>query len=139
MDPRIINFLTRHRVGVLSVVLPDGTVHGATCHLAHRDTPLQIYFVTEPTSRKCLSLQNGQIANASVVVGTSEEEWVEMQMSGKVQILSVAFDLSVGKSTFENKFGGELKPEKAILSFIPEWYRYSEFKRDQPLVIENGK
>lgn len=139
MDERIDNFLKRHRLCVLTVTMPDGSLHSSVSHFAHRDEPWQMYMVTEETSRKCQPLQNGAVAKASMVVGFNEEEWVELQMSGEVQMHKEGFDHDTGRESFEDKFGGQMKTEKVILIFTPGWYRYSEFKRNHPLVLESAK
>lgn len=139
MDERIDNFLERHRLAVLTVMMPDGSLHSSTCHFAHRGEPWQIYIVTEEKSRKCLPLQDNKIAKAAMVVGFSEEEWVELQMNGELRMYKTGFDYDTGKESFEDKFGGQMKSEKVVLIFTPTWYRYSEFKRNHPIVLETPK
>lgn len=138
MVAKVNNFLTRHRISVLSILLPDGTVHGATCHFVHTESPFQIIFVTEQDSRKVSGLLTGQTAQAAVTVGFSEEEWVELQMSGTIKLVTES-ELVAAREAFEAKFGGDLKSEKTLLIFIPAWWRFTEFKRADAEKIESGK
>ncbi len=75
MNPEVLGFLGMHKVCSLSIVLPDGSPHGAALHFSHIVEPLTFYFSTEKGSRKCQGLLNGEVGKASVVVGFSEEEW----------------------------------------------------------------
>jgi hypothetical protein len=138
MDVRITNFLDRHKICVLSLSLPDGKVHAATCHYAQLDNPLQIAIVTEETSRKGIALKDGREATAAVTIGFSEEEWVELQMSGTVKMVKDGENYESGKEIFEGKFGGAMKPGHVILFFQPRWYRYTEFRRIPPVLIEEN-
>lgn len=136
IDEKITSFLTRHRISVLSLLRSDNSVHGATVHFAHTDSPFEIVIVTETGSRKASALMPGKTAQASVVVGFSEEEWVELQMSGTVRMAVGADEHLKAKNAFELKFGGEIKDDKVILLFTPAWWRYTEFKRTDGAHIE---
>ena len=141
-DPRTLKFLQNNRVAVLSVLLPDGTPHSAALHYSHRDNPPVLYFSTESTSRKCQGLMTGKSLPASVVVGFSEEEWITLQMDGAVKVLTDTIELSQAKSLHYPKHPNSQKfepdPATAFLIFTPTWSRYTEFKHNPPLIIENN-
>ena len=137
MDVRITNFLNLHRLSVFSVQMADGSIHAATCHFSHVDEPLIIYIVTDPTTRKVSNLLTGQTARAAVTIGFNEEEWIELQMSGDAKMVKEGTEFERGKIAFEEKFGGELKAGKVIVVFTPTWWRYSEFRRGAPVILES--
>lgn len=130
MDQRIIQFLSNHRISVLSVTLPDGSLHSAACHYSHKDNPLEIIIYTESTTRKCLSLVEGNIAQASLVVGFSEEEWISLQMSGTAKMLKSGIEVDNLKPFYEEKFKSKINfdPQDVFIVFTPKWWRYSEYK-----------
>ncbi len=136
MDPRIVSFLNLHRTAVLSVTLVDGSLHAATCHYAHADEPFTIFIVTEASTRKVSSIREGQVIKAAITIGFSEEEWIELQMSGSAKMVKEGIEFDKGKLTFEEKLGGELKPGRVIVVFTPDWWRYSEFRRNPPVILE---
>lgn len=72
MDNKILDYLAKNRVGVLSTLLRDGTLHGATLHYSHNTDPLELYFSTESTSRKCQAIIKNKSGKAAFVVGFSE-------------------------------------------------------------------
>jgi len=43
MDKRVLEFLGKNRVSVLTTLLKDGTPHGATLHYSHKENPLELY------------------------------------------------------------------------------------------------
>src|SRR3989304_6372676 len=87
MDKRVLEFLGKNRVSVLTTLLKDGTPHGAALHYSHKADPLELYFSTENTRKKCQTLRNGKPGKASVVIGFSEEEWITLQMDGEVTVI----------------------------------------------------
>lgn len=91
MDQKVLDYLTKERVSVLAVTLPDNLVYAATLHFSHNEEPFELYFSTENASRKCRGLLNGEIQKASFVVGFSESEWITLQMDGEV---TAVFDKS---------------------------------------------
>lgn len=138
MDARVTTFLSLHRIAVLSVTLAGGDIHSATCHFSHVEDPFTLFIVTDATTRKVSNMHNDQEVKAGMVIGFSEEEWIELQMSGTAKMVKDGVDFERGRHAFENKFGGELKSEKVIIVFTPQWWRYSEFRRPTPVILENG-
>src|SRR5205807_1596520 len=76
MNPEIEAFLTKERIGVLSVLLADGSPHAATIHFSHIENPLKLYVQTRNTTTKAKPFLNGEVGKAAFVVGFSEEEWI---------------------------------------------------------------
>src|SRR3989344_2070667 len=87
MDKRVLEFIGKNRVSVLTTLLEDGSPHASALHYSHKEEPLELYFSTENTSRKCEALLDGKSGNALVVIGFSEEEWITLQMDGRVQAI----------------------------------------------------
>lgn len=83
MDEQVIGFAYKHRICVLTTVLPDGTPHSATLHYATTKEPLTFILFTDRDSRKCSHFENGKKYPASLVVGFSEEEFTELQTEGE--------------------------------------------------------
>lgn len=126
MDKKVLDFLASHRICSLTTLLSDGSPHAAALHYSHKDEPLELYFSTENTSRKCQALLDGKTVKASVVVGFSEEEWITLQMDGDVRAI-------LDKN--------ELTPIQTIhYAKHPTWWRYTDYNT-KPLTIissENG-
>src|SRR5687768_16517515 len=93
MDSKIIEYLSKEKICSLTTTLSDNTLHAAALHFSYKDEPFEMYFSTENTSRKCSGMLNGEIVNAAVVVGFSEEEFKTLQLDGDVQIVSDADEL----------------------------------------------
>ena len=138
MDPKIKNFLDRHRILVLSTLLKDGTPYCATCHYAFNEDG-HIIILTDKNSRKCEGLDFGKLNPASITIGFSEEEWIEFQSTGKLTVVPsqspIYNDL---KSDYEKKFKTTLDLDNSdvFLIFDIQWGRYMEFKRDPIVKIE---
>ena len=138
MDKKILDFLTKHRVSSLTTMLPDGTPHAAALHYSHNEEPIEIYFSTENTSRKCKGLLKGETVKASVVVGFSEEEWVTLQMDGDVTAitdkdeLEKVYKIHYPKHPNSEKYKDD--PATIFLKFTPAWWRYTDYNTN-PLTI----
>ena len=143
MDPKILNFISRHRISCLTTLLLDKQPHSATVHYCHQDDPLTFYFLTERASRKCQGLLKGQITKASLVIGFSEEEWVTLQLEGEARALVNQNEDQVARQVFHRKYLGfnpdNLDPEDVFLSFTPTWWRYTELKSNPKLVLSSDK
>lgn len=142
MDQRISAFLEAHRVSVLGVLQSDGTIHSASLHYAHSEDPLSFYFITGKDSRKCQSLLDGSVQNASLVIGFNEEEFVTFQMEGKVKALEKKTELDKAWKTYLEKYpsrsGRKDNPEIAVLKFTPGWSRYTDMKTNPPTTISES-
>lgn len=132
MDKRALDFLGKHRIGSLAVLLKKDSPHASTMHYSHSNNPLEIYFMTENTSKKCEALLDGKSQKASFVTGFSEEEWITLQMDGEV---SVVIDKRKLEKIHEVHFEKHPEPKKwkddpatLFLVFKPTWWRYTEYK-----------
>jgi len=141
MVKKITDFLSSQRVGVLSVMLPDGSLHAAALHYSHRDDPLELYFSTENTSRKTQGLLGGEITKAAVVVGFSEEEWLTLQMDGEVRAVLDASELATVQEVHYGKHPGSAKykddPATIFLAFTPHWWRYTDYNTELMTILSS--
>ena len=141
MDQKILDFLASHRVCSLTTLLSDDSPHAAAMHYSHKDEPLELYFSTENTSRKCQALLNGKTTRASVVVGFSEEEWITLQMDGEVQAildkdqLEKIYKIHYPKHPSSEKYKND--PATIFLKFTPSWWRYTDYNTKPPTIISS--
>jgi hypothetical protein len=138
MDPRVKNFIERHRVLALSVLLKDGKPYTAVCHYAFNSDG-HFIILTEKTTRKCSGLDFSKLNPASIAIGFSEEEWVEFQATGIVAVIPVQSPMYEGLiKNYEEKFKTTLHLDEndVFLLFDLKEARYMEFKRD-PMVVIN--
>lgn len=141
MDPRVLDFLTSHRVCSLTTLLKDGSPHGAALHYSHKNDPFEFYFSTENTSRKCEALLDGKFTKACVVVGFSEEEWVTFQMEGEIVAIFDPEELKSIQSIHYQKHPNSAKykddPATLFLKFTPTWWRFTDYNT-KPVTILPG-
>lgn len=139
MNDQILNFLTNHRVGAVSILLPDGTPHNSALHFSHIENPFTLFFSTESTSRKCQGLLKGEIVKASVVIGLSEEEWITLQMDGVVRGIFDPTELKYAHTVHYKKHPGSEQykndPTTMFLAFSPTWWRYTDYNTDPDTII----
>jgi general stress protein 26 len=139
MNETVLEFLQKHRVCSLTTLLKDGSPHSAALHFSHNSEPLELYFSTENTSRKCEAIVDGSTVKGSVVVGFSEEEWITLQMDGEVQAvldtdeLQKVHRIHYAKHPDAEQYKSE--PETIILKFTPKWWRYTDFNTEQPTIL----
>lgn len=130
-DKKVLDFLTNHRVCSLTTLLKDKSPHAAALHYSHSNEPLELYFSTENTSRKCEALLEGKSTQASVVIGFSEEEWITVQMDGEVSVVSEPKELRTIQSIHYAKHStsAKYKDDSAtmFLKFTPKWWRYTDY------------
>ena len=139
MDSKIINFIAKERVCVLSVVLPDGIPHVATVHYSHADSPLRLFIQTSNTTTKARALTNKENAKAAVVIGFSEQDWLTLQMRGDIKIVSSENELEEICKIPSKKHPDAEKckgPSTVFLKFQPTWWRFTDFNTDPETVIE---
>lgn len=128
MNTKILKFIKKNRISVLTTLLEDGTPHSASMHFASSNNPLEFVFFTKKISRKCMCLKNNIKSPASLVIGFDESEMVEFQSEGNIRIANVD-ESSSGVKIFAEKFGSaELDSEHQVLIYEPTWWRYTEFK-----------
>lgn len=139
MEKIILEYLAREKVGALTVLLPDGTVHGAAMHFSHSSSPLELYFSTENTSKKTQGLVSGGKTKASVVLGFSEKEWITLQMDGEVEAILDKAELSGVQIKHYAKHPTSAKykddPATIFLKFTPTWWRYTDFNTNPVTIL----
>lgn len=141
MNPTILNFVTKERVCVLSVLLPGGTPHSAALHYSHQDDPLKIFVQTTKNSEKVKGIINGEITKASLVIGFSEQNWLTLQMRGDLRVISDKNRLEeIYKIHYKKNPDAEQyksSPQTIFLEFTPLWWRYTDFNTDPETIILN--
>ena len=142
VDQKVLDFLGKEMVAVLTVQLPFGAIHGATMHFVHQSEPLELYFITESSSRKVAGLKSGK-TQAAVVVGFSDEEMATLQMDGELQVVTDPTKVGQIKPIYYHKHPMSVKyeaePGNMYLVFIPAWWRFTDFKVQPLVIIENNK
>jgi len=125
MDKKILDFLANHRVCSLTTLLKDNSPHAAALHYSHKSSPLELYFSTENTSKKCEALLDDKTLSASVVIGFSEEEWITLQLDGEIKIVAPD-ELEDIQSIHYLKHPDSAKykddPATIFLKFTPKWW-----------------
>ncbi len=130
MDQRVVDFLSKERMAVLAIVLPDGTPHTAAMHFVYKDGV--VFFSTHADSKKVAGLV---VAKASVTIGFSEQDWVTLQMNGTMEKTEPVKDLILAKYPESSKYMDETI---VFLKFTPTWWRYTDFTSHPPAIIENS-
>ena len=143
MEKTVFDFLIKHGVCSLTVLLPDGSPHAAALHFSHKKDPLELYFSTENTSRKTTGLLKGEPVKGSVVVGFSEEEWVTFQLDGEVRAVLDKDELTKVHKVHYAKHPNAEKwkddPATIFLVFTPSWWRYTDYKTKPITILSSGK
>lgn len=143
MDSKILEFLKKNRVSVLSVVLSDGMPHTSALHYSHKEEPLEFYFSTENTSRKCQGLLKGETTKGSLVVGFNEEEMITVQLDGQAQAVLDPAELEPVKKVHYAKHPEakrwENDPATVFLKFTPTWWRYTDYNTSPVTYLSSEK
>ncbi|HYD34640.1 MAG TPA: pyridoxamine 5'-phosphate oxidase family protein [Vitreimonas sp.] len=140
--PEILHFVAKHRIAVLSVAMPDGSVHSATVHYSHQNEPFRLFFSTPNDTRKyqAVAAGNGQAIKAAVTIGFNEEEWITFQLDGELRVAVAGEENNHATEVHFTKYPDYKKyatdPTRVRLIFTPFWYRYTEFRREPRLIIE---
>ncbi|MDP2665745.1 MAG: hypothetical protein Q8P23_03905 [bacterium] len=133
-EQRVLDFLDTNRVGVLSVLLKDGSPHGATLHFSHQNNPTKFFFLTDRKYKKCDALLGGNPVRASFVLGFSEAEMKTLQLDGSVRVVSDVEELATLKDIHFKKITTakeyENDPDSVFLEFIPTWWQYSDYNTE---------
>lgn len=128
MDKKVLEFINKNHVSVLTTLIENGNPHSASMHYASTDKPFEFVFFTKKVSRKCKHFENSKKYPASLVIGFDEKEMVEFQSEGLVRIATEE-ESKIGVKTFASKFkGAELDNEHQVLIYEPTWWRYTEIK-----------
>lgn len=141
MDQQVINFLNEERVAVLTILVNDGTLHSAAMHFSYSAEPsLRLYFSTDKTTRKAEGMLDGANAQASVVIGISEQKWVSFQAGGELKIMADGEAKDEAKKRHYEKHPNSAKyaddPNTVMLEFIPKWWKYTDFNTSPETVFE---
>ncbi len=128
MHAKVLDFLKKEHVSVLTTLLADGIPHSASMHFSMRDDPLEFVFFTKEVSRKCKHFKIGKKYSAALVVGFDETKMIEFQAEGSIRKAN-AKESKNGVKTFASKFkGATLDSDHIVLVFKPTWWRYTEYK-----------
>ncbi len=138
MTQEIEDFLTTSRIGVLAVLLKDGSPHAATVHYSHQNKPLTLYVSTRGNSRKCEALSDNNSIKAAFVIGFSEDDMLTLQMDGDVrkatsEELEAIYTLHYKKHPHAEQYKD--KPETTFLIFTPTWWRFSDYSGTTPRFV----
>lgn len=139
MDERISKFLANQPVGCLSVAMPEGSLHGSTLHFSHADDPFVIYFQTGKGTRKAQAFSGVASAEATMVVGVSDVEWVTLQLDGQARVLTSTEEIEACKKVHHAKHPQSVKhvgPTTIFIAFTPRWYRYTDFNTHPETELE---
>ena len=140
MNQSALNLLSKDRVGVISVIQKDGTVHSATVHYSQKNDPVKIYIQTLNTTLKSQPFLNGQSGQGAMVVGFSEQDWVTLQMHGNIRAVLDQEELEeVYKTHYQKHPDAEQYkgPNTVFLEFTPTWWRYTDFNTDPETIINS--
>lgn len=124
MEQKIVDFLKTNRIAVLA------TPHASAMHFTFDEKNFVIYFITAKGSRKLKNL-----GEASVVVGFSEQEWISVQLDGRIEIVT---ETKLAKELILSKYPEDAKhmhDDTVFLKFTPTWWRYSDF--NNKIFLEN--
>ncbi|OHA20145.1 MAG: hypothetical protein A2836_00935 [Candidatus Taylorbacteria bacterium RIFCSPHIGHO2_01_FULL_45_63] len=139
MNPKILAFLEKERVCVLSGIIPKGGSHSSTVHYSHGVNPLRFFFQTWDESMKVEALQKGTDKRASVVVGFSEQDNLTLQMRGALRVVSspeeleAVYKIHFKKHPFAEKYKNE---HTVVIEFTPTWWRYTDFNTTPETIID---
>jgi uncharacterized protein YhbP (UPF0306 family) len=140
MNSKIEQFITKERVCCLAVIIENNVLHGAAVHYSHQSAPLKLFFQTTNKTVKAAPFLNGEIGNASVVIGQSEQDWLTLQMRGTVRKISSPEELrEVYKIHYKKHPEAEQYKNEAtvFLEFTPVWWRYTDFNTEPETIIES--
>ena len=140
MDAKVIQFLEKNRVCSLSTQLSDNSPHGAAMHYSIQQNPLLLYFSADRTNKKMAKVLKDNVSKASVVVGFSEEEWVTLQMDGRLTLVACNDEVNKIKKVhyLKNPTSQEFEndPGTIFLIFKPSWWRYTDYNTDPPKILK---
>ena len=143
MEQKILDLLAKERVSSLTTLLTNGSPHSSAMHFSHSIKPLEVYFSTENTSKKCEALLTGEQVKGSVVVGFSETDFETLQLDGVISTVSDQEELKRIKSGYYPKNPHSQKyendPGTVFLKFVPTWWRYSDYKTEPLTIISSDK
>ncbi len=129
---RIIKYLLSQRLGVLAVEMLDGSPHGATVHFVYSPQAETFFFETYRNYKKAEPLFARQATRASFVVGQDESNMKTLQLDGAISLITKNSEKEVFEKVYfeafpnkKNKY--ENDPNFVIFSFIPNWWRFTDW------------
>jgi len=138
MQQGIVDFINSKRICVLALEMLDGSPHAATIHFAFDDKNLTFLFETYRAYRKCEPLFGKNVTRASMVVGFDENDMRTLQLDGDARLITKEEEqnydaLYFGK--FPNKQDKSTDPKFVKFSFVPTWWRYTDWTGKDGKVI----
>ncbi|KND48901.1 MAG: hypothetical protein AB200_00540 [Parcubacteria bacterium C7867-005] len=141
MNTQIQALLDKENVGVLSVLLPDGSPHVSAMHYSYSAEPFRIFVQTAlPTNKTWHFERDGDTVKGAFVVGLSENDWVTLQVRGDVSLVRDPARLEEITKIHYAKFphAEEYRDSgNVFLEIVPNWSRYSDFKTKPKTVIRH--
>ena len=130
MQSEVLYFISRQHCAALTVKLSDSALYPAVLHVAHKDDPFRLFFLTDRKSTKVNCLPKEKSVCAAVVLGFSEKEFTTLQMTGCIK--EVAKDeLEEARMLYLLKFPQKKpfikKKSKVLIEFIPSWWKYTDY------------
>lgn len=139
MNDIVREFLQKERICVLSLLLPDQSIHSSTLHYAFDGT--NYHFVTEKRTLKSTTTKDQGVAS-SVVIGFSEKEWLTIQAKGETCQLS-GEELELAWESYISKYpdskSTKNNSEFILLSFIPSWWRFTDLNHTPWVIYTSTK
>lgn len=138
MPEDVLRFIRSERAGVLAVEMLNGSPHAATVHFAHTENPLVFYFETDRDYRKSEPLFGREVTRASFVIGLNEMDMKTFQLDGEVRLVKDT-EKALFNEAYFGKFPEKLKksqnPNCVFFTFVPTWWRFTDWKTAQGKVI----
>jgi pyridoxine/pyridoxamine 5'-phosphate oxidase len=128
----LLEFLRKHRLGVLSTVSPEGKPEAAVVGIAVTDD-LEILFDTLDTTRKIRNLRRSR--NIAFVIGWDEE--VTVQIEGIADEPHGAELARLKQTYFAAYPDGRERERWSHITWVrvrPLWFRYSDFNAGGQIV-----
>lgn len=137
IDRKIAEFLESEHVSVLTLGFQSGVLHSSSMHFAFDSGWSTFYFVAKKGSEKLKVLTESGSCQASLVVGFDEKTMVTIQLRGRCGVVEDK-DIEVAGKAFADKFNGAKPDENHLfISFISNWWRYSELKSNPKVFISS--
>ncbi len=139
--PQVKAFIQSQHAAVLAVPLPDNAVHAAAMLFSFDLNLAEFYFFTEAGSIKLRPLETRSTCNASLVIGTTEENKLTLQLSGILAKVEQFDTLEKIKIVHYARFPQSKAYENAttvFLCFTPIWYRFTDYHTKPPQIISSS-
>lgn len=142
MQSEVIYFISRQHIAAATIQLPDKSLYPAVMHVAHRENPFGLLFLTDKNSKKLSSLQLDKPVPAGVVLGFNEQEFTTLQMQGivrevrkdQLRELEMIYFL---KFPWKKKLAEQNK-SLILIEFIPHWWRYTDYATSPRTVFSSA-